>query len=94
MKKHLALLLALLIGSIAGAVSIEEAIENQAFVAGVNRVGIDDSNIEYKGESMILNVKGRVVEQAQPGECVFTAELSECELEAFREYFRVAKDWD
>ena len=70
------------------------AIENQAFVVGVNRVGIDDSNIEYKGESMILNVKGRVVEQAQPGESVFTAELSEFELEAFREYFRVSKDWD
>ena len=70
------------------------AIENQAFVVGVNRVGIDDSNIEYKGESMVLNVKGRVVEQAQPGEGVFTAELSEFELEAFREYFRVSKDWD
>ena len=70
------------------------AIENQAFVVGVNRVGIDDSNIEYKGESMVLNVKGRVVEQAQPGESVFTAELSEFELEAFRQYFVVAKDWD
>ncbi len=70
------------------------AIENQAFVVGVNRVGIDDSNIEYKGESMILNVKGRVVEQAQPGESVFTAELSEFELEAFRQYFVVSKDWD
>lgn len=70
------------------------AIENQAFVVGVNRVGVDDSNIEYKGESMVLNVKGRVVEQAQPGESVFTAELSEFELEAFREYFRVSRDWD
>ena len=70
------------------------AIENQAFVVGVNRVGIDESNIEYKGESMVLNVKGRVVEQASPGESVFTAELSEFELEAFRQYFVVAKDWD
>ena len=70
------------------------AIENQAFVVGVNRVGIDDSDIEYKGESMVLNVKGRVVEQAQPGEGVFTAVLDEFELEAFREYFRVSKDWD
>ena len=70
------------------------AIENQAFVVGVNRVGIDDSDIKYKGESMVLNVKGRVVEQAQEGEGVFTAELSEFELEAFREYFRVSQDWD
>ena len=70
------------------------AIENQAFVVGVNRVGIDDSDIEYKGESMVLNVKGRVVEQATAGENVFTALLDEFELEAFREYFRVSKDWD
>ena len=70
------------------------AIENQAFVVGVNRVGVDDSNIEYKGESMVLNVKGRVVAQASEGESVFTAELSEFELEAFREYFRVSADWD
>ena len=70
------------------------AIENQAFVVGVNRVGVDDSDIEYKGESMVLNVKGRVVEKASEGECVFTAELDEFELEAFREYFAVAKDWD
>lgn len=70
------------------------AIENQAFVVGVNRVGVDDSNIEYKGESMVLNVKGRIVEKAEEGESVFTAELSEFELEAFRQYFVVAKDWD
>jgi len=70
------------------------AIENQAFVVGVNRVGIDDSNIEYRGESMVLNVKGRVVEKAPEGEGVFTAELDEFELEAFRKYFVVAKDWD
>lgn len=70
------------------------AIENQAYIVGVNRVGTDDSDIKYKGESMVLNMKGRVVEQAQPGEGVFTAELSEFELEAFREYFRVSQDWD
>lgn len=70
------------------------AIENQAFVVGVNRVGIDDSNIEYKGESMVLNMKGRVVAQAEEGESVVTAELNYEDLKAFREYFRVAADWD
>lgn len=70
------------------------AIENQAFVVGVNRVGTDDSNIEYRGESMVLNMKGRVVEQAQPGEGVFTAELSRSEIDSFRQYFRVSQDWD
>lgn len=70
------------------------AIENQAFVVGVNRVGIDDSDIEYKGESMVLNMKGRVVAQASEGESIVTAELNYEDLKAFREYFIVAKDWD
>ena len=70
------------------------AIENQAFVVGVNRVGIDDSDIKYKGESMILNMKGRVVAQAEEGESVVTAELNMEDLQSFRDYFTVAKDWD
>lgn len=70
------------------------AIENQAFVVGVNRVGIDDSEIEYEGESMILNMKGRVVAQAAKGESVVTAELNMEDLLSFRDYFIVAKDWD
>ena len=70
------------------------AIENQSYIVGVNRVGIDDSDIKYKGESMILNMKGRVVAQANEGESIFTAELNKEDLTAFREYFRVSADWD
>lgn len=70
------------------------AIENQAYIVGVNRVGIDDSNIKYKGETMILNMKGRVVAQATEGECVVTGEINMEDLVAFRNYFTVAKDWD
>lgn len=70
------------------------AIENQAYIVGVNRVGIDDSNIKYKGETMILNMKGRVVAQATEGECVVTGEINMEDLTAFRNYFTVAKDWD
>lgn len=70
------------------------AIENQAYIVGVNRVGIDDSNIKYKGETMILNMKGRVMAQATEGECVVTGEINMEDLTAFRNYFTVAKDWD
>ena len=70
------------------------AIENQAYIVGVNRVGIDDSNIKYKGESMVLNMKGRVVAEAAEGENVFTAELNKEDLIAFRDYFKVSADWD
>ena len=70
------------------------AIENQAYIVGVNRVGIDDEEIVYKGESMILNMKGRVVAKAAEGENVFSAELNMEDLTAFRDYFRVSQDWD
>lgn len=70
------------------------AIENQAYIVGVNRVGIDDSDIKYKGESMVLNMKGRVVSKASEGKDVVTAELNYEDLKAFRDYFTVAKDWD
>lgn len=70
------------------------AIENQAYIVGVNRVGIDESEIKYKGESMVLNMKGRVIAKADEGESVFTAELNKEELEAFRNYFTVSHDWD
>ncbi|MBQ7533121.1 MAG: nitrilase family protein [Bacteroidales bacterium] len=70
------------------------AIENQAYIVGVNRVGIDDSDIKYRGETMILNMKGRVVAQASEGECVVNGEINMEELTAFRNYFIVANDWD
>ncbi len=70
------------------------AIENQAYIVGVNRVGIDDSDIKYKGETMILNMKGRVVAQASEGECVVNGEINMEDLTAFRNYFIVANDWD
>ena len=70
------------------------AIENQAYIVGVNRVGIDDSDIKYRGETMILNMKGRVVAQASEGECVVNGEINMEDLTAFRNYFIVANDWD
>ena len=70
------------------------AIENQAYIVGVNRVGVDDSDIKYRGETMILNMKGRVVAQASEGECVVNGEINMEDLTAFRNYFIVANDWD
>lgn len=70
------------------------AIENQAYVVGVNRVGVDESNISYSGDCMIVNMKGRVVAKAEEGDDVFSATLSKEELDAFRGYFVVARDWD
>ena len=45
-------------------------------------------------ETMILNMKGRVVAQASEGECVVNGEINMEDLTAFRNYFIVANDWD
>lgn len=45
---------------------IARAIENQCFIVGVNRTGINDSNgLIYNGCSMIINPKGEVLLKSQ-----------------------------
>ncbi len=39
------------------------AIENQAFVVGVNRVGLDGNGIEYSGDSRFFSPKGDRLDQ-------------------------------
>jgi predicted amidohydrolase len=38
------------------------AIENQIFVLGVNRIGIDGNNLEYQESSNVFNANGEKVE--------------------------------
>ncbi len=74
---------------------IARAIENQAYVAGVNRVGQDGNGIHHSGNSMALDAKGQIIAQADPyqEEIVYT-QLSYDELTAFRQQFTVGRDWD
>ncbi len=69
------------------------AIENQCYVAGVNRVG-DDPSAHYAGDSALIDFKGRTVAEAGDGEQVLTGELDDGALGAFREKFPVWKDAD
>ena len=50
------------------------AIENQAFVVGVNRVGTGDG-LTYVGDSVILDPLGEPVASAGDGECAITADV-------------------
>lgn len=71
------------------------AIENQCFVAGANRVGIDGPGIKYCGDSIILNPRGETLQEAiSNAESVLTTDLSLSELTAFREKFPAWKDAD
>ncbi len=71
------------------------AIENQVFVAGVNRIGKDGNNISYIGESQIINSRGEVLSEPDiTGNRLLTCEISRKELNEFREKFPVSRDAD
>lgn len=70
------------------------AIENQAFVVGVNRVGSDPST-HYNGHSVVLNPYGEVIVRVDDEEeGVVVAELDIEKLRRFREKFPVWADAD
>lgn len=70
------------------------AIENQCYVAGVNRVG-EDPNCRYEGGTVLIDAYGREVAVAQSGvPDVVTGELHRELLDSFRKKFPVAADRD
>jgi len=71
------------------------AIENQCYVAGVNRVGTDGKGIKYCGDSVIINPRGEITAMAGKNkECLVTGEISMAELSDFRLQFPAGKDAD
>lgn len=71
------------------------AMENQSFVAGVNRVGKDGNGIDYVGESVLIDPKGKEIAALTPSmEGVINAAISLNELNNFRTKFPVWKDAD
>ena len=71
------------------------AIENQSFVIGVNRVGVDGNQISYSGNSQLIDAKGRLVASGdESAESIIFAEFSSKELADFRIKFPVLNDAD
>jgi predicted amidohydrolase len=71
------------------------AIENQCYVAGSNRTGIDGEGIIYVGESIIAGPRGEIIASArQASNCSITAEISLKSLSEFRKKFLVLGDAD
>lgn len=69
------------------------AIENQAYVVGVNRVGMDEIHQHYAGDSAIYGPAGEVIVHSQePGS--FFAELYGDKLLEYREKFPAYMDAD
>jgi omega-amidase len=70
------------------------AIENQAFIIGVNRVGTDGNGFEYSGDSAAIDPMGTVLfEQSWKEQCA-TLRLERNILEDYRAQFPAWKDAD
>ena len=69
------------------------AIENQAWVVGVNRVG-SEPELEYSGDSMVVDHRGVIVVDAEERERVEVVEFESEEIARFRARFNVSRDAD
>ncbi|MBN1553132.1 MAG: carbon-nitrogen family hydrolase [Phycisphaerae bacterium] len=67
------------------------AIENQAYVIGVNRTG-QDPHCQYAGGSMVVSPRGEVLAHAGAGPQILTAELDLEDLRAYRRDFPALRD--
>jgi omega-amidase len=74
---------------------VARAIENQAYVVGLNRVGEDGNQINHSGDSVVLNYLGEYLAKALTNkEQVIFAELDKIELQDFRIKFPIGLDTD
>lgn len=70
------------------------AIENQCYVAAVNRVG-EDLACKYCGGTMLIDAYGRTIAECESNkQCAITADLDMEALAAFRKKFPVLDDAD
>jgi len=67
------------------------AIENQAYVIGVNRCG-KDPQMDYHGGSMVINPWGETVSEAGAGEELLSADLDMAVIKRIRKDFPVLRD--
>jgi len=71
------------------------AIENQAYVCGVNRVGLDGLGIDYDGHSALLDFKAKpLLKFFEDKSSIQTAEIKIEPLEQYRLKFAVSLDAD
>ncbi|HLY08351.1 MAG TPA: carbon-nitrogen family hydrolase [Planctomycetota bacterium] len=67
------------------------AIENQAFVVGVNRCG-RDPKLAYSGRGQVIDPRGNVLADGGTGEGVFGADLDLAALVSYRKDFPALQD--
>jgi omega-amidase len=71
------------------------AIENQAYVLGVNRVGVDGNGLEYSGDSEVFDFKGASISKLTPHQAGQASVVcSQEDLNSFRASFPAWADTD
>jgi predicted amidohydrolase len=70
------------------------AIENQCYVAAVNRVGLDGQGLTYAGDSVIVDPKGLLLTPLSNKEGIIQTGVSLDELHKFRNKFPTHLDAD
>lgn len=70
------------------------AIENLAYVAGVNRIGIDGNQLSYQGDSALISFKGDALLDLENQIAIQTYSISKDDLDDFREKFPAYLDAD
>ncbi|MGB0114550.1 MAG: carbon-nitrogen family hydrolase [Ilumatobacteraceae bacterium] len=67
------------------------AIENQAYVVGVNRVG-SGGGLDYSGDSAIIDPLGEILASGAGGETVLLADIDTDHVASTRDHFRFLQD--
>lgn len=70
------------------------AVENMCFAIGVNRVGVDGSNLEYIGHSQVIDFLGYELLAPQEKSGIFTATLDKDQLLETRSKLKFLEDKD
>ncbi|MBC7948123.1 MAG: nitrilase family protein [Chitinophagaceae bacterium] len=70
------------------------AIENQCYTVGVNRIGSDGNQIQYIGDTMVVDPLGEVLYQKKEEDHVNTITLDKAHLNTIRERFPFWRDAD
>jgi predicted amidohydrolase len=74
---------------------VARAIENQCYVIGVNRIGLDGNDINYTGDSMVISPLGEIISKTKANEeSVETITLNIKELNDYRAAFPAINDAD
>lgn len=73
---------------------LARAIENQAYVLGVNRIGNDGNGIYHSGDTSFINPLGEILYRKKEDEDIYTHVIEKSIINDYRKSFPVEKDAD